>query len=125
MQQITRHTPRVNFIERNKNLVSKNGKINAGKAAEVSKTIKITGKSPFHSQSFIISFSFLGKKRSSAAASGPIRNRKLENDESEYQPSDFDDEYEDRSVATHITKDYIYIAQNKRQKIEITQNSKY
>ena len=49
MQQITRHTPRVNFIERNKNLVSKNAKANAGKAAEANRTIKITGKSPFHS----------------------------------------------------------------------------
>lgn len=90
MQQITRHTPRVNFIERNKNLVSKNAKANAGRANELTKCIKITG-----------------KKRSSAAASGPIRNRKLGCDESEYQPSDFDDDYEDRSAATYITKDYV------------------
>jgi len=107
MQQITRHTPRVNFIERNKNLVSKNAKANAGRANELTKCIKITGKSPFGLFSFIIIFSFLGKKRSSAAASGPIRNRKLGCDESEYQPSDFDDDYEDRSAATYITKDYV------------------
>ena len=120
MQQITRHTPRVNFIERNKNLVSKNAKANAFKAVELSKCIKITGKSHFDLYSFMLLSSIIGKKRSSAAASGPIRNRKLENDESEYQPSDFDDDYEDRSEATYITKDYISQGTNKRQKIEIT-----
>ena len=48
MQQITRHTPRVNFIERNKNLVSKNAKVNVANGAEGNRIIKITGKSPFH-----------------------------------------------------------------------------
>ena len=44
MQQFTRHTPRINFIERNKNLVSKNAKPNQSKGADITKAIKITGK---------------------------------------------------------------------------------
>jgi len=90
MQQITRHAPRINFIERNKNLVFKNTKANGVKGVDTSKVIKITG-----------------KKRSSAAHSGPTRNRKSDETESEYLPSDMDDDFEDRSQATDITKDYI------------------
>jgi hypothetical protein len=48
MQQITRHTPRINFIERNKNLVSKNAKVTGAKNADNAKVIKITGKYPIN-----------------------------------------------------------------------------
>jgi hypothetical protein len=42
---------------------------------------------------------FLGKKRSSAVA-GYTRNKKIVHEESEYLPSDYEDDFEDKSVNT-------------------------